>query len=227
MDRPCVEAVRVTGLLLQDLGHLVEEVALPYDEWKVLQTFMILLAANTAAVVTDLEGRYGKSRVRASLEDVPLLLAKVGRAMPAEVVGTSRINARRIGAKLAAFHDDYDVLVTPTLGRVPIPLEQGEPTATEKRLLRFGLSPAAAGLLHVRPFLERVMETQIETVVRQVLWRTPIANITGVPAMSVPLHRTENNLPVGVQFVGRYGHEVTLLKLAAQLEQAKPWRIRA
>jgi amidase len=225
MDGPCVDAVRVTGLLLQDLGHVVEEVPLPYDEREVLQTFLILLAANTAAVMTELEGRYGKSRVRASLEDVSLLLGKVGRAMPAESVGTSRINARRIGAKLAAFHDDYDVLVTPTLGRVPIPIEQGELTAAEKRLLRFVLSPAAAGLLHVRRFLERMMETQTESVVRQVLWRTPIANVAGVPAMSVPLHRTENDLPVGVQFIGRYGDEVTLLRLAAQLEEAKPWRV--
>jgi len=225
MDSACVEAVRVAGLLLQDLGHVVEEVSLPYDEWEVLRTFLILLATNTTAVVTDLEARYGKSRVRASLEDIPLLLAKVGRAMPAEVVGTSRINARRIGAKLADFYGNYDVLVTPTLGRVPIPLEQGEPTAAERRLLRFVISPAAAGLLHVRAFLERVMDTQIETVARQVLWRTSIANVTGIPAMSVPLHRTESDLPVGVQFLGRYGDEVTLLRLAAQLEQAKPWRI--
>jgi amidase len=227
MDTACIEAVHATGLLLQDLGHVVEEAPLPYDEWEVLQTFMILLAANTAAVATDLEARYGKSRVRASLEDIPRLLAKVGRAMPAEVVGTSRIHARRIGAKLAAFYVDYDVLVTPTLGRVPIPLEQGEPTAAEKRLLHFVLSPAAAGLFHVRHFVERVMDAQIESVARQVMWRTPIANVTGVPAMSVPLHRTENDLPVGVQFIGRYGDEVTLLRLAAQLEQAKPWHIRA
>jgi amidase len=56
--------------------------------------------------------------------------------------------------------------------------------------------------------------------------RTMIANLTGIPAMSVPLHRTENDLPVGVQFLGRFGGEATLLKLAAQLERAKPWRVR-
>jgi amidase len=226
MDSACVDAVRIAGVLLQDLGHTVEEVSLPYDEWEVMRAWTVLLATNTTAVVAGLEARYGRARVRASLEDVPLLLARVGRVMPAEEVGTSRIVARRIGATLAAFYDDYDVLVTPTLGRVPIPLEQAEPPAGERRLLRFLVSPAAAGFFHVRSLLERVMEAQREAAARQVLFRTVAANLTGVPAMSVPLHRTENDLPVGVQFLGRYGDEVTLLRLAAQLEQAKPWRVR-
>jgi amidase len=227
MDSACVDAVRIAGVLLQDLGHHVEEVSLPYDEWEVMRAWAILLATHTSAFVADLEARYGKARVRASLEDIPLLLARIGRAMPAQEVGGSRLVARRIGAKLAAFYDDFDVLVTPTLGRAPIPLEQTGPPAAERRLLRFLVSPAAAGLFRVRSFVERVLEAQIEAAARQVLFRTMVANLTGVPAMSVPLHRTENDLPVGVQFLGRYGDEVTLLRLAAQLEQARPWRVAA
>ena len=56
--------------------------------------------------------------------------------------------------------------------------------------------------------------------------RTMVANLTGIPAMSVPLYRTENDLPIGTQFLGRFGDEATLLKLASQLEQARPWRVR-
>jgi amidase len=55
---------------------------------------------------------------------------------------------------------------------------------------------------------------------------TPIANFTGLPAMSVPLHWNEDGLPVGSHFVGRFGDEATLFRLAAQLEQARPWAAR-
>jgi amidase len=226
MESPCVEAVHATGSLLQDLGHIVEEVPLPYDEWEVLRAAIILGVTNTAAVVSDLEVKYGRSKVRGSLEDIPLLMADVGRTLPAEVVGTSRLTGRRVGLALARFHDQYDILVTPTLGRVPVPLKQAEPTPGERRLVRFLVSPAARGLFRVPGLRDRVMDAQLEALSRQVLHRTMAANLTGVPAMSVPLHRTENELPVGVQFLGRFGDEVALLRLAAQLEQAKPWPVR-
>ncbi len=226
MERPCVEAVHATGRLLQELGHIVEEVPLPYDEWEVLRASIILGATNTAAVVSELEAKYGRSKVRRSLEDILLLLAGVGRALPADLVGASRLAGQRIGVALARFYNQYDVLVTPTVGRVPVPLERAEPTPGEQRLIRFLVSPVAAGLLHVPRLRERVMEAQMEGFSRQVLHRTMVANLTGIPAMSVPLHRTEDDLPVGVQFLGRFGDEATLLRLAAQLERARPWQVR-
>jgi len=226
MESPCMEAVHATGRLLQDLGHIVEEVPLPYDEWEVLRAAIILGATNTAALVSDLELKYGRSKVRGSLEDILLLLTEVGRALPADVVGASRLTGCRVGLALARFHDQYDILVTPTLGRVPVPLAQAEPTAAERRLVRFLVSPGARGLFRVPGLRDRVMDAQMQVFSRQVLHRTMAANLTGAPAMSVPLHRTESDLPVGVQFLGRFGDEVTLLRLAGQLEQARPWRVR-
>lgn len=226
MDPPCVEAVHATGRLLQDSGHIVEEVQLPYDEWEVLRAAFVLGATNTAAVVAKLEAKYGRAKVRRSLEDVLLLLAAVGRALPAELVGSSRLAGLHVGLALAQFHGRYDLLVTPTVGRLPVPLDEAEPSQSERRLLRFLASPAATGVLRVPRLRERVMDAQMEVLSRQVLHRTMVANLTGVPAMSVPLFRTEDDLPIGVQFIGRFGDEATLLQLAAELEQAKPWPVR-
>jgi len=132
----------------------------------------------------------------------------------------------RIGFALAGFFEKYDALLVPTLGRVPVRLEEAGPTDGERRLVRFLVSPAAAALFSVSRLRDRVMDEQLRAFSQQVLHRTMVANLTGVPAMSVPLHRTENDLPVGVQFIGRFGDEITLLQLAAQLERAKPWRVR-
>jgi len=226
MDSACVEAISVAGSLLQGLGHHVDEVALPYDEWEVLRTWIILTAADTAAVVARLEAQFGSARVRDSLEEVVRLLAAMGRAMPAEVSAIANHDRRELGVTMAGFFEKYDVLVIPTSGRIPIAIEEAELSVTERGLLELFASRGGSRLLRLGRVREAVIEGQLERLAEQVMQRTMVANLTGIPAMSVPLHRTENDLPVGVQFLGSFGAEETLLKLAAQLEQAKPWRVR-
>jgi amidase len=226
MDRACVDAIRRTGHLLQGLGHQVEEISLPYDEWEVFRTWIILGATDTAAVVAKLEAQYGAARVRSTLEAPVRLLAAMGRFAPAEVSASASHEKRVLGVAMAAFFEKYDVLVIPASGRIPVPLDEAVPTAAEQRVLELLASRAGAALLRLGRIREAVIQAQLERLAKQVMQRTMIANLTGIPAMSVPLHRTENDLPVGVQFLGRFGGEATLLKLAAQLERAKPWRVR-
>ena len=226
MEPPPLAAVRETARLLEGLGHIVEEVELPYDEWEVLRASITLAAAHTSALVADLELRYGAAKVQGTLEPVVRLLAAMGRAFPAEVPAASRRTGLRIGLELSQFFGRYDVLVTPTLGRVPVPLEEAQPSRVDQGLLEVLLSGAGQRLLRVNRVRDAVMETQLDRLTKQVLHRTMAANLTGVPAMSVPLHRTEEGLPVGVQFTGPFGDETTLLQLAAQLEAAQPWPSR-
>jgi amidase len=102
--------------------------------------------------------------------------------------------------QLAALYVRHDVLLTPTLAEPPLPL--GSFDATPDNPLH--------GIVRAGEFVPF----------------TPICNMTGQPAMSVPLFWNDAGLPVGVHFLGRFGDEGTLLRLAAQLERARPWRQR-
>jgi amidase len=107
---------------------------------------------------------------------------------------------QRTARDVAKFFETHDIWLTPTLAEPPAPL--GEFAASYDDPL-IGFFRAA----DYAPF-------------------TPLVNATGQPAMLVPLHWNEDGLPIGVHFVGRFGDEATLLRLAAQLEQACPWRER-
>ena len=100
--------------------------------------------------------------------------------------------------RIVAFWDEYDVLVTPTLAQLPLPVGT---IAGAEALEQFRLSALFT------PF-------------------TPVVNVTGQPAVSVPLTWTDDGVPVGVHVIGRPADEATLLRLSAQLEQARPWRDR-
>jgi amidase len=96
--------------------------------------------------------------------------------------------------------EKYDLWLTPTLGEPPVPLGSFEPTPDNPRA---GFDRAAEFV----PF-------------------TPLQNVTGQPAMSVPLYWNEAGLPIGTHFVARFGDEATLFRLAGQLEEARPWAHR-
>ena len=107
---------------------------------------------------------------------------------------------QRASRDLATFYSDYDVWLTPTLAQPPVPLGY------------FDYSP----------------ETRDQHIARlgEYTGFTLIANASGQPAISLPLHWNDDNLPIGVQLLGRYGDEATLIRLGAQLEQARPWADR-
>jgi amidase len=108
---------------------------------------------------------------------------------------------QQIARRIAAFWSDIDVVVTPTLALQPVPV---------------GWTWQDAEGDPYRAFASQTLFTPF----------TPLVNVTGQPAISVPLHWSEGGLPVGVQFIGRSFGEATLIRLAAQLEQARPWADR-
>jgi Asp-tRNA(Asn)/Glu-tRNA(Gln) amidotransferase A subunit family amidase len=197
LDPVLVDAVEQTAKLLASLGHHVEEAASDYDAAALGAAFGTVMSANT---FTNIQIRAG-GRVPGpdDLEPVTRLYAERGRSFSANDYIRATQTFNRTGRALGAFFTGYDVLLSPTIGRTSLPL----------------------GAVRMDGSLE-----QYDEALAPMIPFTAVCNATGVPAMSVPLAWTADGLPIGLHFVGRFGAEEMLFSLAAQLEQARPWRER-
>ncbi|MBB4664908.1 amidase [Conexibacter arvalis] len=219
VDREAVTAVTEAAALLESLGHHVEAVASPVDDAALARDFLTLWFANVAYEVGHVRQLTGAGRE--GFEQDTLIMAALGsRTTAVEFVAAVERRHEHVRA-LADFHDRFDLLLTPTLATPPPRIGQFD---TPK-----ALRPLAETLLRTRtaPVLRRlgIVERMIDDNLGWVPY-TQLANLTGRPAASVPLHWTAEGLPLGVQFVAPLGGEATLLRLAAQLEEAKPWKDR-
>jgi amidase len=154
------------------------------------------------------------------------LLTRV-MAVLGEGVGAGTLTAHLIGwngfaRSLGEFHQGFDAWLTPTLAAPPMRHGAIDPPAAQQTLLKLLLNTGLLGPLGRSGLLQRTLDRLAVDNLTPYPF-TQLANLTGTPAMSVPLHWTADGLPLGVQFVGRMGDEATLLQLAAQLEAAQPW----
>jgi amidase len=111
--------------------------------------------------------------------------------------------------------------LTPTLALPAIKIGALQPSKSDRFIMRFLGRLNAGGLLMAVKGIEDFAQDAYTFMPY-----TPLFNVTGQPAMSVPLYWNEEGLPIGMQFVGRYADEATLFRLAAQLEKARPWSDR-
>jgi amidase len=157
-------------------------------------------AAGNAWTLLDWERRVGRSATEDDVEPLTWALVQIGFSLNSGQYLLSVQELQKITRQIAEYFEGIDVLLTPTLGEPPAPLGTFDSPPGEPLT---GLFRAAAYV----PF-------------------TPPFNVTGQPGISLPLHWSDDGLPIGVQFVGRFGDEETLLALAGQLEQAAPWAER-
>jgi amidase len=217
----CVAAMRDAADLLASLGHEVEEAALPVEReaWSV--AFVTVLAAQTRAQIEAVAAAAGVRVRAADFEPATYALGLLGRSIGASRYAAARHTLQMAARKLAPFFARHDLLLTPTLGSPPPLIGALQPKKAELRAMR-AINAAGAGWLLDRlgvvgPLAERSFDF---------IPFTPLFNVTGQPAMSVPLWWNEQGLPIGVQLVGRFGDEATLLRVAGQLERARPWADR-
>ena len=204
------EAVDAAASLLEELGHRVAPVETGITPGPGRRGMLTLSSVDTAWMV----GALGLDTTL--LEPANQLAVKAGQEVSATEFAANLFLVRSYGRRLGQIMEDHDVLVTSTLGAPPWPhgILQPDPGQKER------IAGVLAGGDHTPAFQlwEEISERNMDHIPN-----TWLFNMTGQPAMNLPLHRTADGLPVGVQLVGRLGREDDLFNLAGQLEQAQPW----
>lgn len=210
-------AARNTADLLRRLGHEVVELdRAPFDDEALARDFLTTWFAHAAYEVDEAKRRSGADD--SAFEPDTLVMAALGRATrPVELIRATE-DRHRHTRRLAEFHATHDLLLTPTTATPPPRVGELDLPAPVRRAQRALVRAKGAGLLRFTPIVDQMIRQHLGWVPY-----TQLANLTGRPAMSVPLHWTEQGLPIGSQLVGRLGSEGTLLRLAAQLEREQPW----
>ena len=197
IDPEIAASMREVAALLVGLGHDVEERApkLTADPAAVMAT---ITSASTALNLRLAEQRFGRAMTDSDFERLTLASAHNGQMASATDYAAAQLTAFQVSRDLRTFFETCDVFLCPTLCLPP---------------LRIGeLDTMSEDLSHIAPILRRYMPA------------TSMFNMSGQPAMSVPLAWNSAGLPLGMMFAGRFGDEATLFRLAAQLEQERPWR---
>jgi amidase len=197
IDPEIAAAVREVAGLLSGLGHRVEERAptLAADPAAVMTT---IVSGNTGLTVRTIEQRFGRAMTDNDLEMLTLEHAIAAKATSAADYVAAQLAAFNISRGLATFFETCDVFLSPTLCLPP---------------LRIGeIDTMSKDLSHIARILRRYMPG------------TSMFNMSGQPAMSVPLAWNKAGLPLGMMFSARFGDEATLFRLAGQLEQERPWK---
>ncbi|MPR33068.1 amidase [Salmonirosea aquatica] len=218
VDVECVRAVEKAARLLQSLGHEVVEVPLPYGPEAFKDLFFPMVASETAATLRNLGTYLGQPVGTDDVELNTWLLAKLGEVYTGADYAHALFQWNQLARKMAALHQQYDVMLTPVLSRPPIKIGELQNTTQENISLKLLQKTGGYRFLKGSKIIDELVERTFSYIPF-----TPIANMTGQPSMSVPLHWTETNLPVGVMFTGRMGEEDLLFRLAAQLESTEPW----
>jgi len=198
VDQECIIAVDKTVELLNTLGHETEKVELDYIEnthefWR---AFYTVVMANTDAEISAYSKRTGREINQGAFENFTWLNLQWSKNNTATDFVSSQQLLHRVGRKIARLFETYDIIVTPTIAKPPPPI----------------------GYLNTEGDYDEYSERAGEYFLF-----TGCFNVSGNPAMSMPLHISSNNLPIGIQFVGKYADEETLYRLAYTIEKARPW----
>ena len=196
----CMKAFMDAVKLCSNLGHHLVEAKPALNADILGRAFTTLWAAGCSSTIAGISHTTGQKPSADQYEPITWGLYEMGKKISGADYLFALQTIQRIARDIARFFLDYDILMTPTLGEPPVELGTFD-------------SPPDDPLKGWRRSAQFVPFT-------------PVFNATGQPAMSVPLYWNDEGLPIGTHFIGRFGDEATLFRIAAQLEDARPWKQR-
>lgn len=199
-DPACADAVVQAANLCESLGHDVVEDVPEVDGASLTPLFGTLWASFGAWTIRDWEARTGRTATPEQFEKHTWLMSETDKRLRGSDLAMAMQNLQRFARTVAPFFERYDVWLTPTMNTPPPPLGFFDHVKDDRSRARVRMEAAA--------------------------YYTSMCNVTGQPAISLPLHQTDDGLPVGVHLIGRFGDEATLFRLSSQLEAAQPWADR-
>lgn len=217
-DPENIKAIEHTVALLKEAGHEVVEVDIPYDSKMVKDCLYTLVMGELSATIDEVAAMQGKKARKEDIEPTNWFLYVLGKNLSANEFCRAKMKWNVLSQQMRAFHSNYHLLLTPTLGMKPFKIGALQPKPWELAALKTMNNLGISGLLKNSSIIEDTKDKIFK-------WMpyVAISNLTGQPSMSVPLHWSSDNLPVGVMFTAPMCDEATLLQVAKQLEDRQPW----
>jgi amidase len=216
IDPQHVAAVRQVAAQLETLGHHLEEAKPTIDKGELVHAYLIQVAVSIADEIQEFAHRTGRKPRSELFEPGTWFMNQIGRATSALELAQVRNAVQVAGRATAAFHERYDLFLCPTTSYPPVRIGALELDAAKRAGLAFLRAAPLSSVLH------KALET-FSSSFFELTPNTQLFNQTGQPAISLPLARTADGMPIGIQLAAPLGREDVLIRIASQLEAAHPW----
>ena len=209
----------------EKLGHNVEELNLNYDAVTLARAFVITLTSHVSQMFNELKDLVGRPYKSSEIEVGTRMFDYLGRTFRGSDYTWARYYAQKVARDVEQQMQSYDAVIMPVISSEPAKLDTIRPSKSDEMLNKIIMRLRLGWLFNI----PSIRDSILNGLAPKSLWFAPgcmLQNITGQPAISLPTYQTDDNLPIGVQYVGKYGTEKVLLNLGQQLEDKYQWHLR-